>query len=166
MIVSESIRVVFQLTGTNLDESMDDSHGFRALISPREAKYGIQVVPSWRTSGASFPEERVVEMRFQASPQSKTTTLVLIPVRFVKRLSLCSSFSCGDAPFGIIQTVNGSCLGSCFATGAFAAKRDETAIAVTMLTILVIAFIVHLLIPKRSMYRQFMCIIFVDLLKK
>lgn len=125
--MSESMRVVFQLTGTNLLESIDESQGFKALISPREAKYGIHVVPSWRMSGAPLPVASVVEMRFQASPQSKTATLVLMPVFLVKRFSLCSSFSWGDAPLGMIQTVRASCVGAGFA-GAFAAKEADTAI--------------------------------------
>ena len=102
-------------------------------------------MPSCNTSGASMPVASAVVMRFQATPQSRTVTFVLIHVFLVKRFNLCSSFSCGDAPFGIIQTVRASCFGAGFAVGAFAAKIDETANAVTMLTNFVKDFIVHLL---------------------
>ena len=150
MVVSASMRVVFQLTGTNLVESIFGSHSFRGLISPREAKYGIQVVPSCSTSGASTPEESVVEMRFQASPQSRTTIFVFKPVFLVKRLSLCSSVSCGDAPFGMIQTTSGSCcFGACFVAGAFAAKAEEIAIDVIMHASLVSVFINFSPFPNR-----------------
>ena len=104
-----------------------------------------------------MPVASAVVMRFQATPQSRTVTFVLIPVFLVKRFNLCSSFSCGDAPFGIIQTVRASCfLAAGLATGALAAKMDETAIAVIILVTLVIAFMIHLL-----NFQNIDCIIFV-----
>ena len=107
---------VYHETGMNRLESILSVNALRGLSSPRAAKYGTHVVPSCSTSGALFPVSSMVEMRFQASPQSRTSTWVGIPVFFVNFSSSCSSFSCGDAPFGIIHIVRG-----------FAAKMAENA---------------------------------------